>query len=557
MPPKQLPRWMRRRVEATGENELSNEEIRAMFQDVRQVEFADYAQAGANRAEAEYIRDHILDQLMMEDAEDQGRGGYAQLGNAIYQRRLEQLEQQQDAGVRNIDNNPLHQLIELPRPFNNAPPPRRGPNRGLVNVVARMPVNNMMMMPMNNNNILNQNMLNNQQNNNNNNVRNVRAHDPRGPVRGNNGHLVASQDWIFTCSLVVNSLRAVNTIHVDPVTDEIDMNLSYRLDSLQDINARNNQTRLAFISYQLEQGRGQVGDDGYHFQGYLSFQDKINARDILALIFPGVDPKEIYLAPRFGDVNSAIEYTQKDQTAVEIRQPDGRAAFFRIQEGVRPVQGTQNLIETVFQRIHDGADLNDIIRDYPMMWARHHGAIKDCLTQFRLAEPQQWRNVKVYVYWGGTGTGKTSKVYQDYGYESVFRKPTKDIYCDGYRRKVHHVFLLDEFMGETQHIKLDDLLVWCDGHPVWLPQKFSGVYKDWETVVITSNKEPSKWFAQNSKNAKENIKALFRRLKTGGIYKFINKEDKESMQEHLDFINLPEHLKTDFEIAENSNVIYV
>lgn len=365
--------------------------------------------------------------------------------------------------------------------------------------------------------------------------------EPRGRIRGQNGHLLQSVSWVFTLRLS-QVPQSIN--FVDP--NGRNQN-DYVIPPLQAIQARFNNVFNAprghppvYISYQLELGNN--GDpmfgDHYHLQGYIEFEDAVTATEIVEMMgFNDQDPAgwwnwdmaDIYLAPRIWSQQAAQQYTHKEDTVVT--EDDGEGGEFirlRVEEGqMRNQQG--NVWEDMVRMVNNGANYDEICDAYP----RHaliaaSGLTKKILERLK-RNPPAWRDVKVYIFWGDTRTGKTRKVYELEGYDRVYSKTDDSTNFDGYDPNKHKVLLLDESYGNYPHGKF---LHWLQGHPHLLNQKFGGCWANWEKVYITSNVAPRLWYGGKIPVSQQ--KALYKRYKTGGIVKFVNSNDPESVREHND-----------------------
>lgn len=383
------------------------------------------------------------------------------------------------------------------------------------------------------------------------------AGDPDGPIRRGNGQLATSSRWIFTIRL-----REVDQImREDPpniiIAEYDDENYVYDIEhtwspiSMADMNNLQNRDAnlvtpgpVTFISYQLE--RGHVGDyRSFHYQGYVAFANDINAHQVMmrmGLLLGTrygikIDPGDIWLSPSFGRTQLAIDYTQKDQTAVYRMNFEGeRLPAMRVREGEPPQLEPGEQAEQIMRDIADGMNVMDIARLYSKYYFAHSAAINQLVLLARQCEQQTFREVEVHVLWGDTGAGKTSFVYKKHGYEHVYRKTGKDQYFDGYKKQ--SVLLIDEYTGESPHIKINELLEWGDGNPIWIPQKYGGVWAKWQTVYITSNKPPSSWW--DLKTNPENVAAFHRRV--ASIVKCV---DPKKIARHEQYMEDPERNKTD------------
>jgi len=110
------------------------------------------------------------------------------------------------------------------------------------------------------------------------------------------------------------------------------------------------------------------------------------------------------------------------------------------------------------------------------------------------------RDVNVIVLFGQAGAGKTRWAYDNYS--DIYDKPVGE-WWDKYDGQ--KTVLLDDFYG---WIKYHDLLRVLDRYPYNAQYKGGYVYAQWDTVIITSNEHPRKWYKDKGLTP-----ALRRRLK--------------------------------------------
>lgn len=368
--------------------------------------------------------------------------------------------------------------------------------------------------------------------------------EPRGRIRGQNGHLIQSMSWVFTLrlSVVRGSVNYVNPNGADPN--------DYMIPSLNQLQARFNNPFNAprghqpvYISYQLELGENgdpAFGGEHYHYQGYIEFDQPVTAIEIVEMMGESdQDPSgwwnwdmgDIYLAPREKSQQAAQQYTHKQDTVVTQDVGGEETIRVRVEQGqMRGQQG--NAYDHMNQMINNGANFNDLVDAYPrqaLMAA--NGLTKKIMERLKL-NPPEWRDVKVFIFWGDSRTGKTRKVYDLEGIDRIYSKTDDGLYFDGYDPQKHKVLLLDESYGNYPHGKF---LHWLEGHPHLLNQKFGGCWANWERVYITSNVPPRLWY---NKIPVSQQKALYKRYSTGGIVKFVNTNDPISLRDHNEEIEL-------------------
>lgn len=130
--------------------------------------------------------------------------------------------------------------------------------------------------------------------------------------------------------------------------------------------------------------------------------------------------------------------------------------------------------------------------------------------QNRKATPM-WRDIKIHILWGDTGTGKTRKAMEramesdDMPYLMSLEKG-QPIWWDGYDNQ--KVVILDEFDGQSQ-IGLSKLNRILDGYPLRLGVKGSHTFARFTEMYLTSNIDPKYWWTGSEERQ---TKAFWRRV---------------------------------------------
>lgn len=232
-----------------------------------------------------------------------------------------------------------------------------------------------------------------------------------------------------------------------------------------------------------------------------------------------------YISEGRANVQRVTDYCRKAETRVA-------GPFYINQEAFTSKQGKRTDREEVVDMIVAGVRPTKIAKTHPHQYEKFHKGLHALHNALSYEDSLKWRDVSVYVYYGDTGTGKTRKVAQDYGYENVYKLDTSSekLWFDYYQGQ--KVLLIDEFYGQIPFSKILKLL---DGHPELLPVKGGMTAAAWDTVVITSNVDPRMWYPRAQIPAKAKV-ALWRRLMS--VVHFTEDEqiekDKEKMFDNTD-----------------------
>lgn len=177
----------------------------------------------------------------------------------------------------------------------------------------------------------------------------------------------------------------------------------------------------------------------------------------------------------------------------------------------RPVknQGQRNDMHEIKRRIDDGEDLHTIIEGDPSAWT----AGSKHLAYFAQYQSHKRRRTtfdkpSVEVFYGETGTGKTRKAYDAFGYDDTttwrWTPGAGTTFFDGYTGQDYVIF--DEFRGQIQ---LGQILTLLDGYPTRVQIKGGSVHWSPKNIIITSPMHPKDWY-QNQET--DRIDQLLRRI---------------------------------------------
>ncbi|AXH77239.1 MAG: putative viral replication protein [Circoviridae sp.] len=164
-------------------------------------------------------------------------------------------------------------------------------------------------------------------------------------------------------------------------------------------------------------------------------------------------------------------------------------------------QGSRTDLAELQQCVESGASSKEIAQSFFSQFIRYHRGIEKAI-HYR-CEPREWKT-EVRVYWGLTGTGKTSRVFTECGDDAPYPHPGGG-WFDGYHGQRNALF--DDFGGSE--FKLSYLLKLLDRYPMLVPVK--GGFVQWvpRVIYITSNKSPDEWYANADSR---HVDALTRRI---------------------------------------------
>ena len=404
-----------------------------------------------------------------------------------------------------------------------------------------------------------------------------RQNEPTGNIRYANGQLRSAVSWMFTIRLS-NDPRRVNYFPYEQDPRRMQrVNGRYRqpyvIPTLASLVGRRNAP--VYLLYQLEQGNnGVLGHNGLplhenlHYQGFMEFGSKVSAIEICVvmgwLAQNGWNMGDVWLEPRQGRKEDAIAYVTKDDTAFAIHDlienfaigvltaeefqdgvneleegEDGPLEYFRREEGQQRPPDAADMAGIVTNMIQEGATYHDILMAYPSYALQRTYGIKaaiDAISEKKGGKLKH-RDVKTFVFWGDSRTGKSRKISEMEGDQDlvmdqnkVYVKNRKEHYYQHYTDQ--EVLVLDEFVGSHggDKMTIDDLLQILDGQNLSLAIKHSSPrFARWTKVYITSNIPPRLWFPNAPPGQ---LEAMYRRLETGGIWKFVDTDKPASVEAH-------------------------
>lgn len=157
--------------------------------------------------------------------------------------------------------------------------------------------------------------------------------------------------------------------------------------------------------------------------------------------------------------------------------------------GEIPEQGTRTDWTTALNHLDNGSDIPSVVAQQPQLLP----SIRALERYKQLSLRPQNRDVKVIILIGEPGTGKSRWAYDNY--PDLYTKPDGQWY-DGYTGQ--KTILLDDYYGEIPYSQFLKVL---DRYPLQLPVKGGFIYAQYDTVIITSNRQPETWYVQGYNDA--------------------------------------------------------
>lgn len=240
---------------------------------------------------------------------------------------------------------------------------------------------------------------------------------------------------------------------------------------------------IAYVAFGKE-----VGDQGTpHLQGHLELSRRLTLGNLKSR---SSIPLRCHLKVRRGTFEQSEEYCQKDGDFVSWGA--------RVSKGA----GARTDLEELRLALNDGMPLREISNEFFSHYMRYRRSINSFFMLHSI--PRTWQ-CSVIIYYGRTGTGKTSAVYGNLpSIEDIWVYPGGG-WFDGYAGE--KIVLFDDFSGSE--FKIGYLLKVLDRYPMRVPIK--GDFVNWapQEIYITSNLNPDVWFPNAHQAHREALKRRF------------------------------------------------
>ena len=259
---------------------------------------------------------------------------------------------------------------------------------------------------------------------------------------------------------------------------------NYTVDELEFLQNLFNDELHRYIGFSKE-----VGESGTpHLQGYLAFV----ARRTLGWIRAHVNGRAHYEQAQ-GSPAQNRDYITKEEGESHYELFE----YGTLPGGARKRTDVDGLLEDIRGR-KSLRTLCDKHGKYLLRYARGVTLLRSVYGQHR-----KWPT-QVFVYWGKTRTGKTSKAFIEMCNEKAFFYPGGG-WFDQYDEDEDVIF--DDFHGGEFQISY--LLKLLDRYPMQVPVK--GGFVNWvpKRIFITSNLDPRTWYPNAHP---EHVEALFARF---------------------------------------------
>lgn len=263
------------------------------------------------------------------------------------------------------------------------------------------------------------------------------------------------------------------------------------------------ETQAEFLVYQLEE----TEECQRHIQGYIELKQRCRLQTVKRIL----GDNRAHVEPRKGTRYEAFEYCSKFETRVcdepyIIGTPPSKDPDTDETPMDRKIQKVWEFLDT-----HPGVDKRTIAKTFPHIWCRFSKVITDYMEE-QLREISNdvpmHHNPFITVYYGPTGTGKSTRVWEETNHmKDCYKlicdgKADSTLWLDGYDGWKHKILVIEDFDGESWNITT--MLHLLQNQPQSRYQKKGGHHwvTGWEKVYITSNIAPVNWYQKASPNHK-------------------------------------------------------
>ena len=170
-------------------------------------------------------------------------------------------------------------------------------------------------------------------------------------------------------------------------------------------------------------------------------------------------------------------------------------------------QGARSDLSAVYNKVKEGASVDDICWENPDVYIKCHKALER-LEDIRLLKTFRTEMTEGIWIYGKTGTGKSDWAFENFDCSQSYVYPYDNGWCDGYRQ--NHTLIIDEFRGQ---LTFAEILRMADKHPNCSlrrrnkpPMPFTS-----KRVIVTSSIPPCMVYCNLSKE--DSLSQLYRRYK--------------------------------------------
>jgi len=263
-----------------------------------------------------------------------------------------------------------------------------------------------------------------------------------------------------------------------------------------------------------------------HFQGYI----QLSVSKPLSWLKNNISESAHFEIQRGTNLQAKTYCTPQKKEDVPTWLPNTFIEYGTFVAG-RAGRGARNDIHTLRDNIMEGATQKQLIEDDVLVetFAKHMKFAAKVRSLFR--PPPHPEGVKVILYFGSPGTGKTRRAFEEFPdlYEIPISNGT--LWLDGY--DMEESVLFDDFMGKGSKMALDNTLKFFDRYVRRVPVKGDHAWYRPKTIIVTTNYHPRGWYDWDGRE--ESWRALKRRFHEVWVFEDDGSvEIQDSVEEFMD-----------------------
>lgn len=254
---------------------------------------------------------------------------------------------------------------------------------------------------------------------------------------------------------------------------------------------------MLYRVHQLEKGK----EGTSHYQGFVIFEKRITLPSLKKL--PGGE--RAHWERMLGTPEQARDYCMKEDTRQE--GPWEAGDWKEISKIVG--KGKRSDLLLIQEKIDEGQPLHEIYQEHFSTCASFFKFFERYKFLKEFEEAQKEREIKVILYWGVAGSGKTYSAFKNNPGCYILRKGNgANLWFPGYTGQKTIIF--DDFDGSWMGIST--LLRLLDVYPLHVEDKGSSTPAQWTKVIITSNQPIEDWYPEAYQKCPERLEAVKRRI---------------------------------------------
>lgn len=245
-----------------------------------------------------------------------------------------------------------------------------------------------------------------------------------------------------------------------------------------------------YIKYAEEVGGGD--EPRPHFQGFFVLKKKWRFAQVRSFLDEN-GGGDVHVEQMRGSVKDNDEYVGKE--GGPVHEHGSRVGILAGEKKAKTAQWRDML--------KDGVKLTAVI-DESSGALLHMRQLREYQNMLNIERVPTWREVRVLVFYGNTGVGKT-RLATEMTENAYMIHPNANEWWPGY--DMHDHVIIDDYASQWPVTRMLHLL---DGYRVQLPYKGGFSPASYTLVVITSNIHPSQWYPIDC--TEQHRAALLRRI---------------------------------------------